>query len=160
MAKTTQKGISQNLSHLPLHPMPAVWPYRWTPSYFGEPCLSVASWLAPSLLRPSVPVKPGGASMVLGPFAETKGPRPPGRNPAFIISINNCGLYMGNHKVPISSPRIRLHMRCLISLGCLWLTPVPFHSSPIPRPFDKYMLDFNSRKFSPISKIASIQTIQ
>jgi len=27
-------------------------------------------------------MKPDGASMVFGPFAETKGPRLPGRNPA------------------------------------------------------------------------------
>ncbi len=33
-------------------------------------------------LRPPHPMKPDGASMVLGPFAETKGPRLPGRNPA------------------------------------------------------------------------------
>ena len=28
-------------------------------------------------------MRPDGASLVLGPFAETKGPRPPGRNPAY-----------------------------------------------------------------------------
>jgi hypothetical protein len=32
--------------------------------------------------RPSVPMRLDGASMVLGPFAGTKGPRLPGRNPA------------------------------------------------------------------------------
>ena len=37
---------------------------------------------SPSGWRPSAPMRPGGASMVLGPFAETKGPRLPGRNPA------------------------------------------------------------------------------
>ena len=35
--------------------------------------------------RPSYSMRPDGASLVLGPFAETKGPRLPGRNPASII---------------------------------------------------------------------------
>ena len=34
-------------------------------------------------------MRPGGASMVLGPFAEPKGPRLPGRNPAPLVHLNN-----------------------------------------------------------------------
>ena len=34
-------------------------------------------------------MRPDGASLVLGPFAETKGPRLPGRNPAPIMNSKN-----------------------------------------------------------------------
>ena len=37
-------------------------------------------------------MRPDGASLVLGPFAETKGPRPPGRNPVAIMNSKNCSL--------------------------------------------------------------------
>ena len=37
-------------------------------------------------VRPTL-IKPDGKSLVLGPFAETKGPRLPGRNPATIINF-------------------------------------------------------------------------
>jgi len=71
---------------------PAVWPKGGTLSSAGGPCLSGASWSA--LLRPAS-VRSNAASRgvtlhgafrrvrpLLGPFAETKGPRLPGRNPA------------------------------------------------------------------------------
>jgi hypothetical protein len=34
-------------------------------------------------------MRPDGASLVLGPFAVTKGPRLPGRNPATIMNSKN-----------------------------------------------------------------------
>ncbi len=34
-------------------------------------------------------MRPDGASLVLGPFAETKGPRLPSRNPASIMNAHN-----------------------------------------------------------------------
>ena len=37
----------------------------------------------PHSLRPPNLMRPDGASMVLGPFAETKGSRLPGRTPAY-----------------------------------------------------------------------------
>ena len=49
---------------------------------------SGASWSAPQIQRPPNLMRPNWASMVLGPFAETKGPRLPGRNPAIIENIN------------------------------------------------------------------------
>jgi hypothetical protein len=64
-------------------PTPAGWPKGGTLLLAGGPCLSPASWAALRSWRPSSSIRPDGASMVLGPFAETKGPRLPGRNPAF-----------------------------------------------------------------------------
>ncbi len=64
-------------------PTPSGWPKGGTLFASSGPCLSLASWSA--LLRVGVPplqMMPDGASLVLGPFAETKGPRLPGRNPA------------------------------------------------------------------------------
>ena len=61
--------------------------------------------------------------MILGPFAETKGPRLPGRNPATIISINNCGSYMGNHKIPMPTTRIPLYMTRLCKAGLPMSSP-------------------------------------
>ena len=71
----------------------------------GGPCLSATSWPAPHGLRPSILMWPGGASMVLATFAETKVARLPGRNPAMLVIVgkylegikyqnqkNNCGL--------------------------------------------------------------------
>jgi hypothetical protein len=52
-----------------------VWVQRVGPLSFG--------------LRPSTLMWPGGASMVLGHFAETKGPRLPGRNPTPLEQENN-----------------------------------------------------------------------
>ncbi|GJL61159.1 MAG: hypothetical protein NPIRA03_40160 [Nitrospirales bacterium] len=46
----------------------------------GGPCLSAESWSA-LLLRQDDFIWLIWAEMVLGPFAETKGPRLPGRNP-------------------------------------------------------------------------------
>jgi hypothetical protein len=56
--------------------------------------LSERSELArlPLVLRPSHSIRPDGASMVLGPFAETKGPRLSGRHPAFIVNTNSFQL--------------------------------------------------------------------
>jgi hypothetical protein len=48
----------------------------------GGPCLSAASWLALLVVASVQSAEAGGASLVLGPFAKTKGPRLPGRNPA------------------------------------------------------------------------------
>jgi hypothetical protein len=63
---------------------PAVWPNGGTLSSAGGPCVSPSTKLrtGSSDWRPSAPMRPGGASLVLGPFAGTKGPRLPGRNPA------------------------------------------------------------------------------
>jgi hypothetical protein len=41
-----------------------------------------------ALVRPIL-MRPDGASLVLGPFAVTKGPRLPGRNPATIMNSKN-----------------------------------------------------------------------
>ncbi len=66
-----------------LSPTPAVWPSRRTLFLSGGPCLSAVSW--PALFLAFVPsFLPDWASMVLGPFAETKGPRLPGRTPVSI----------------------------------------------------------------------------
>ena len=46
----------------------------------------------PHSWRPSSLMRPDGASMVLGPFAETKGPRLPGRNPASQKIILDTGV--------------------------------------------------------------------
>ncbi len=51
----------------------------------GGPCLSLASWSALPLASVHW-IWPDWASMVLDPFAETKGSRLPGRNPASIES--------------------------------------------------------------------------
>ncbi len=49
----------------------------------GEHCLSEASCAAARFgEHRREPERPRWGKMVLGPFAETKGPRPPGRNPA------------------------------------------------------------------------------
>jgi hypothetical protein len=73
-------------------PTPAVWPQGWTLLSAGGPCLSVASWFALPRLASVLSnearwgVNLHGASRrvrpLLGPFAGTKGPRLPGRNPA------------------------------------------------------------------------------
>ena len=69
----------------------------------GAHCLSPSTWRrvdsaslraagvgeprrAPEELAPAEAGGPATANMVLGPFAETKGPRLPGRNPASPIS--------------------------------------------------------------------------
>jgi hypothetical protein len=48
----------------------------------GGPCLSAASWRALLVIASAQSGEPGGASVVLGPFAKTKGSRLPGRNSA------------------------------------------------------------------------------
>jgi hypothetical protein len=63
-------------------PTPATRPSGRTLLAIGGPCLSTASWLAFLVLASVQSDEPGGASVVLGPFAKTKGPRLPGRNPA------------------------------------------------------------------------------
>jgi len=63
-------------------PTPATRPSGRTLLEIGGPCLSAASWLALLLVASVQSVETGGASLVLGPFANTKGPRLPGRNPA------------------------------------------------------------------------------
>jgi len=63
-------------------PTPATRPSGRTLVEIGEPCMSAASWLVLLLLASVQSVETVGASLVLGPFANTKGPRLPGRNPA------------------------------------------------------------------------------
>ncbi len=63
-------------------PTPATRPSGRTLVAIGGPCLSAASWLALLVVASVQSAEAGGASLVLGPFAKTKGPRLPGRNPA------------------------------------------------------------------------------
>ncbi len=63
-------------------PTPATQPSGRTLGSIGGPCLSAASWRALLVLASVQSTEAGGASLVLGPFAKTKGPRLPGRNPA------------------------------------------------------------------------------
>ncbi len=51
-------------------------------SFPSGPCVSLASWPALLCLASDQSDETGGASLVLGPFPERKGPRLPGRNPA------------------------------------------------------------------------------
>jgi len=62
-------------------PTPAIRPSGRTLVSIGGPCLSAASWLALLIVASVQSDEAGGASVVLGPFAKTKGPRLPGRNP-------------------------------------------------------------------------------
>ncbi len=75
--------------------------------------------------------------MVLGPFAETKGPRLPGRNPAIIISLNNCGSYMGNHKMPIPTTRIPLYMTHLCKAWLPMSYPCSIAFIPLSKTFSE-----------------------
>ena len=63
-------------------PTPATRPSGRTLVSIGGPCLSAASWLVLLFVTSAQSDAAGGASLVLGPFAEKKGPRLPGRNPA------------------------------------------------------------------------------
>ena len=64
------------------NPTPAARPPGRTFLSIGGPCLSAASWFALLFVTSAQSDAAGGASLVLGPFAEKKGPRLPGRNPA------------------------------------------------------------------------------
>jgi hypothetical protein len=64
-------------------PTPAGWLQGGTLLAFSGPCLSPSELVRSSKSwRPSPPMRPDGASMVLATFAETKVARRPGRNPA------------------------------------------------------------------------------
>jgi hypothetical protein len=46
------------------------------------------------------------ANMVLGPFAETKGPRPPGRNPELVFFRTYIKLFLYDYSTQESNSRI------------------------------------------------------
>ena len=76
----------RNLEHSPILPpfclsTPSVWPLGRTLISSCGPCLSVASWSALPVLRPSHLMKPDWMSMALVTFPERKVTRLPGRNP-------------------------------------------------------------------------------
>ena len=88
-------------------PTPAGWPKGGTLLAASGPCLSPASWAALQSWRPSSSIRPGGASMVLATFAETKVARRTGAKPRNTLKTKEVRQkIVAPYKMGCANPRL------------------------------------------------------